>query len=188
MNRRTVVHKTGNVAGKGRAMRRRGYRGFSLIEMLTAVAIVALLAGLLLTALGAARRAAKKGRAKSDIDQIKTAWSSFQEEYRRFPESVQISNMNATAIAILRGAATQPALTENPKKITFMDFRGVTTYYCDPWGSHNTTAGVYRVALDMDYDNKVTVNGEELFVSVAVWSLGPDKAEFTQDDLVSWRR
>ncbi len=51
----------------------------------------------------------------------------------------------------------------------------------DPWG------GGYRIRMDLDYDDKLDVNGEVLGDrKVAVWSDGPDRKAGTKDDIKTW--
>ena len=155
--------------------------GFTLIELLAVMAIIALLASVLLTALTAARRAAKKTTVRDEVMQIKTAWTAYLNEYRRFP-SVPLTEMDGTAVEILRGDDTALALEHNPKEIIFMDFRHdvVGQPFADPW------EGTYRLEFDTDGNNRVSVHGQQLPVSVAVWSHGPDGKNNTKDDIVSW--
>ena len=145
--------------------------GFTLMELLVVISIIAVLAGLLLPVLGAARRRAKRLHAESDVDQLVDAWLAYRLDYRRFPDP-KITMMNSNAIAILRGAGPQ-----NPNGYNYMDFRSTTKYFCDPWSKDGSTEeGVYRVELGT-MDN----------VAVAVWSVGPDRANDTDDDIRSWR-
>ena len=166
-------------------MHRRSRRAFTLVELLTVIAIIMVVAGLLLGTLGAARTAAKKARAHSEVDQIRTAWLAYQQEYRRFP-AVGITEMAGDAMQILRGATNTPlGRQENPLAIAFMDFRDGTTQFRDPWKN------VYGVALDQSDppDNRVTVPGDgNIYASAAAWSGGPDGRVNTRDDIVSWKR
>jgi hypothetical protein len=51
----------------------------------------------------------------------------------------------------------------------------------DPWG------GGYKIRMDLDYDEKLDVNGEVLDGRrVAVWSDGPDRKPRTKDDVKTW--
>ncbi len=58
---------------------------FTLIELLTVIAIIVILAGLLLPAISAARRYAKIGQAKNDIKNIQTAIRAYYNEYGKLP-------------------------------------------------------------------------------------------------------
>ena len=154
--------------------------GFTLIELITVIAIIGLLASLLLTALSSARTSAKKTRARAEMDQIETAWQNYLQEYRRFPVTT-ISEMGEDAIEILRGDDTALAEEENRKKIIFLDFQqNQAGLFADPWGN------VYHVALDDDGDNFLIADGASLPLTVAVWSDGPDGQPQTPDDLHNW--
>jgi prepilin-type N-terminal cleavage/methylation domain-containing protein len=60
---------------------------FSLIELLTVIAIIGILAAMLLTALVAAKNAAKKAKAKMEIAALVTAIEGYDSAYGRFPVS-----------------------------------------------------------------------------------------------------
>jgi general secretion pathway protein G len=156
-------------------------RGFTIIEMLVVLGMIAILASLVLTGVHGVRLQAKKTKARHDVEQIATAWGNYLQEYRRFPKTVTVTKMDSAALSILRGETAGP---DNPQRLTFMEFKSATTNYADPWGS------LYEVALDQDLDNKVTVPGlaSPLYRSVAVWSKGPDGVAGTKDDIRSWQR
>ncbi len=59
-----------------------GQDGFTLIELLVVISIIALLVGILLPALGAARRTAQKSQCLSNIRQMDTAAMSFAADHR----------------------------------------------------------------------------------------------------------
>ena len=60
---------------------------FTLIELLTVIAIIAILAAMLLPALAAAKNAAKKAKAKTEIASLVTAVEGYDSDYGRFPVS-----------------------------------------------------------------------------------------------------
>jgi prepilin-type N-terminal cleavage/methylation domain-containing protein len=62
-----------------------GRRGFTLIELLVTVAIIGLLAGLLLAALGSVRETARKTQAQKEVNEIGSAISTYFMEHMAYP-------------------------------------------------------------------------------------------------------
>ena len=150
-----------------------------MIEVMKVTAIISILTGILLTAVQGVRTHARRTKARHDVDQVTAAWLTYLQEYRRFPLTVTITNMGPNAVAVLNGSAH----ADNHRRVIFMDFGSSTTHFPDPWGTD------YQMVLDSDGDNKVTVpGGNEVYVSVGVWSVGPDKTADSSDDVRSWSK
>lgn len=62
-------------------------RGYTLIELLVVISIIALLAGILLPALGNVKVKAKIALAKTEMNSLATAIKSYENEYSRLPLS-----------------------------------------------------------------------------------------------------
>ncbi len=82
-------------------------RAFTLIELLTVIAIIGILAGILIPTVGAVKVSANKSRTKVQFSQWGTAMSLFKQEYGYYPT---IQTMNKVVPAKLAGALTAKSL------------------------------------------------------------------------------
>jgi prepilin-type N-terminal cleavage/methylation domain-containing protein len=146
---------------------------FTLIELLTVVAIIGILIALLFPAITTAIKKAEKAKAQAAVTGLATAFKAYYAEFNRWPASAT-------------GNITTGIFT-NSRGIVFFDFpakdwniSGSVTNYVDPWKQ------TYRFAADTNYQNYVTVNGSNINISVAVWSKGPDGTEYNADDVKNW--
>ena len=159
---------------------------FTLIELLVVIAIIGILAGLVFPALGVVRNNAKKSKASSECQSLKTAIIMYESEFSCWPAQttgstdslVKSDGTNsdyAKMCKILTG--------ENGKKMVFYEV-GVgyeeSKGILDPWNRP------YQVILDVDYDGKLSntleavaavnaVNGrpgQDLRTKVGVYSFG----------------
>lgn len=184
---------------------------FSLIELLCAMAVIAVLMGILIPTVGKIREKGKVTKARAEINAIVTAIKSYESTYGLLP-AVDGDLINSTTDQLLNNGSgkekydklmtilTQskgPAgeITDgNIRKINFLDIPSQSKYttegYTDPWGNR------YMVAIDTDYNNEVTIAGcascspNPLKGAVFVYSYGPDKKDnngSTTDDICSWK-
>jgi len=152
---------------------------FTLIELITVIAIIMVLMGLLFPAINFAKLAAQKAQAKNDLSQIITAVNAYYTEYGKYPITSGSGNVTygvATGavgtndqlfnVLQLTNTANQSnVITLNPRGIVFISIpaaknsaspkAGVTTSggsagaWYDPWGSQ------YNVTIDGGYANQI---------------------------------
>lgn len=70
-------------------------RGFTLVEMLVVMAIIAVLAAILLPAINAARRAARNNRIAQELNQLAQAVEAYKQKYGDYPPD--FADVNAVA-------------------------------------------------------------------------------------------
>lgn len=157
--------------------------GFTLVELLTVIAIIAILMGILFPTIGSAIEAAKKTQAKNDALQIVNAIKGYYTEYGKYPSldaatapttdtKITTASDNAKLIDILRsntttGSNTALVTAMNPRKIVFLEVPnaknlGTAAKERAGIGSSGqyldpwgTAKGFYYITFDTDYDNQV---------------------------------
>ena len=167
---------------------------FTLIELLIVIAIIGILAGLVFPALGTVRNNAKRSKASTECQSLKTAIIMYESEFSCWPAKVSGSADSLLDSSEYIGMCK--ALTgENAKKTVFYEV-GVgydeTKGILDPWGRP------YQVMLDVDYDGKIKdgsntkavsavnkANGRtgDLRTKVAVYSFGVEERDKIATDL-----
>ena len=166
---------------------------FTLIELLIVIAIIGILAGLVFPALGVVRNNAKKSKASSECQSLKTAIIMYESEFSCWP--AKASGSSDALVSSTDYIEMCKILTgENSKKMVFYEV-GVgyddTKGILDPWGRP------YQVILDVDYDGKIknTVqavsevnkvnnrSGQDLRTKVAVYAYGVDAKDKMANDI-----
>lgn len=155
---------------------RRGARktaGFSLIELLVVTALIALLAGLLLPTLGAARTAVKRTETKIRFSQWAAAIEQFQQEYGYYPAITGPDGLVDAAAFLaaltardhLGATLSDSSLAGNTKSVCFYSVANAelvkdpvgapTGELCDPFGNS-------EIVLLYDADANGVISGAEL--------------------------
>lgn len=171
---------------------RRG-TGFTLVELLVVISIIALLAAILLPAINAVFRKAEKAQAQSEVKSLESAVKAYLNEYSKFPSSPSdkiYSTDNSELMYTLRAIASgteNSSHKANPRQINFLEITDSSlknNNFVDPWETP------YWIAVDGNFDNSINLGtpyGTLQGRSVAVWSAGPDRnVSSTNDNLTSW--
>jgi len=106
---------------KSRSGSRHFRRAFTLVEMLVVISIIAILAALLLPAIGVAKTRAQVTRARLEIEQLKQAITSYHSQYSRYPVSAGVMTAATTA----GDDFTYGGVFQNNVKVTTSNTSGV---------------------------------------------------------------
>ena len=174
------------------------------------MAIIAVLAGMVLGALGSARSAAKRAQAADEINSISLALKRYYGEYGTWPSdatgAVPASNPLSAAelqslYLILVGTninMSTAAAGGNVRKINFLEslkssrIKTIGGYVnlVDPWGT------AYQVRLDDAGDQQIPMFGgvTNVYAEYGIWSKGQDLIDnpaptenSNKDNVTSWQ-
>lgn len=138
--------------------------GFTLVELLTVIAIIAILTGLVLGIAGYASRKASIARAEADVAQIRDALEEYRTEYGGYPEA--ISNDTTVLCSNLWYAPQQDGLAPFLVMKGWNDPNRFDYEIKDPWGR------------DYHYSHDPSQSRGQY----KLWSDGPDLSD-TADDI-----
>jgi prepilin-type N-terminal cleavage/methylation domain-containing protein len=165
-------------------MKSRPHNAFTLVELLTVIAIIAILMGLLFPAISTVKEQARKAQAKNDCVGIVAAVKAYFTEYGKYPSTStttptadttvggETTNNNADLFYTLRArdAGINATHKMNPRRIVFFEGKSVTNPdvpkagFVDAAGKgvagafYDPWGTQYGVCIDYDYDNQIKVN------------------------------
>lgn len=178
-------------------------RGFTLIEMLVVIGIIAVLIGVSVTGYSAMTRRAQKVRAEELVSNVATALESILQERGKWPQAIAASvgqdeyRLGPEVAAVLASRRLMSLSFHEDKDTKKITMTGLDKYgVLDPWAmavlKNNASAGldalvpsggkikdhIVRFSVDVEGRGftKVDINGETFDIrgSVAVWSCGMD--------------
>jgi prepilin-type N-terminal cleavage/methylation domain-containing protein len=147
---------------------------FTLIELLTVIAIIGILAGILIPTVGAVKISANKARTKAQFSQWATSMGLFKQEYGYYP-SVDNSNkidpglfIGALSASDYQGTkltAGSGDLAGNKKRISFYSFSDSDILKDDDGDAHEHIIDAFRnsdIVVCVDANGDGIVKGSEL--------------------------
>lgn len=186
--------------------------GFTLVELLVVMAVLAILTGIMIPVIGSMVRKAVDSRTENTCFRLKSSISSYFTDYRRFPVRVSDRNLDSPFFsdhslmdALLSAESESGPEGLNPKRIAYFTGKQARSA-----GSGRYHSGVklseggagelwdplseyYRIGLDLDNNNRIfspswfSETSKELSGTVFVWSGGRDKDENEpEDNLKTW--
>jgi len=120
-------------------------RGFTLIEMLAVVLIIAILGAMIMPALHNAHQRSRIVKAQAETRELMKALEVYWSTYHDWSGLGSGGSMTAEKVAILSGENLNG---DNPREIQFMEFppEAEEDGFRDPWGS------LYRYAVEIPED------------------------------------
>lgn len=113
-------------------------KGFTLLELMAVMVIVAIMAGLGAKGYSLARRKAKEGQAVADLQKMRTALEEFRAEFGRYPAQDQLGSVPHADF-----------LSEQVEHLSFKDpWGGDYMYVCSTRFSY----GLWSLGQDVEND------------------------------------
>jgi len=142
---------------------------FTLVELLTVIAIIAILAGMILGVAGLATRKSDHSRAVADMEKIKNAMEEYRVAYGSYPTNT-VENNSSNWVSVL-WKRNRPFLVMKGWNDTSVVYQAA-----DPWGNDYR---YYHSAVSPYASNNNSRFGYDL------WSEGPDMLD-ASDNINNW--
>ena len=125
--------------------------GFTLVEMLTVIAIIAILIGVTGLSLVKARELARRARADAELREMVAAWLQYQQLYEEWPSAVK-GKIGIDVDDTVLDPLVNPESSDNSRGLVLLNVtlpKGGS--FNDPWGTP------YRLSFDSDTERKASV-------------------------------
>jgi prepilin-type N-terminal cleavage/methylation domain-containing protein len=181
-------------------------RGFTLLEILVVISIIAILAGLVVPTFYFAKKRARAATAQTEVKHLETAFKSYLDTYKVWLFSSSIDEETIYDVADSKGlnlfsmlSGSDTATDLNPQRIVFYEFKSTTNYPSqttayDPWSNPADVPNQkpYHVMFDKNYDNKIklpaSLGGQVVNRSVVVWAEGDrGDPDYPNNYVGSWK-
>jgi general secretion pathway protein G len=178
---------------KGEERRRRA--GFTLIEILTVIVIITVLAGIVVGAAKYAQIKEARSRAQAQIAMMETALESYKNDNGFYPPSTKVrANNTANSILLYRALATgqKHYMTFKPNQLRDSGTTIMIPIACDP--TNSTVPNVVLIdpfGVPYNYFNRpaCSPDGQTNAATFDLWSYGPNNIndEGANDDITNWK-
>jgi len=175
-------------------MRKSGRSGFTLVELMVVISILAVLSAALLAGYGKVQRGAWQSRSRDLAVQTATAWTIYLQTYKEYPDSVLgvvEQGMVPTACKVLGEARMMDLSYDGQKnadkqrdaelKVGLMSVWGQRLFKQGKLGSADAKRHLVQFRLDSNYDGMVDQEddppapaGLELRAAAIAWTWGPE--------------
>jgi len=144
------------------------YGGFTLVELLVAMAIIAILAGLVLRIAAGVQDSANRKRAINEMAALTTALEGYKAEYGDYPlgdnaNGESVPRENSFLRHALSGATNDVAMEVNPNRKVFMDFQKNMGNKEDPSDIDQPVLDPYGEPYGYTFPGSVERNGTNQF-------------------------
>ncbi len=161
---------------------------FTLIEMMTVIVIISILASMLFAVVLGAQKWAREKRAMMEVNNIVIALKAYRGLYGQWPNQTQAG---LDTCYYTNNAAVIAALTNNPRREIVLQFQqsslstnpATRGSYLDPWRHP------YVIVMDEDGDNMVTFNTGPVVLTNLSGKVTTNNLNFSVDvaaAVVSW--
>lgn len=121
--------------------------GFSLIELMVAISIIAILTGVIMANFNTAKSKSRDAKRISDIAQIQLALGLFFEKCNQYPQSLAISESTGCPSGITLGTFISKAPTPpSPQPNSYTNYQYVV--------DQNSSATDYRLGITLENSNQ----------------------------------
>ena len=169
--------------------------GFTLVEMLAVLLILALLAAALTAGLSTARNNAWRAKARDTCRQLCTAWNAYLLDCRKFPDKIPNNGKELTAEYVnIKWLSPEWLSEEEKKRHNGRIYLEISETEKNDGLKDHWDQPIY-FSLDMDYDGQVDNKYPDAFdprveqvkATSISWSLGdPNRKKRVDNPIVVW--